>query len=338
MKAVILCAGTSTRTYPLTLTRPKPLLMLGEKTLLAHNLDQLQGIVTDVILIVGYLSSMIKKQFGKRYNNINIHYVEQKEQKGTGHALLQAQPYLREPFLVLMGDDLYFTEDLQKLSKQTGILVKDVKDPRRFGVITQYKGLLSGFEEKPDKPTSSLANTAAYCLSPAIFSLLEKLSPSPRGEIELPTAVLHLTKQHPVTIIEAKQWISIGYSWDLLQAAKILYPKGFIHPNAIIRGKVINSIIGDACIIDGNVNDSILFPSCIIAKGSIVNSSVLGEGVILEHSSIKSGEVTIQNNKLDQFGATIGDRTTLSKAQITAGSLIGPNKKLSGHISGVHYD
>ena len=86
MQAVILAAGKSTRTYPLTLTRPKPLLKAANKTILEHNLDNLNGIADEAILIVGYKKEMIRKKFGNNYNNIKIRYIEQKEQLGTGHA------------------------------------------------------------------------------------------------------------------------------------------------------------------------------------------------------------------------------------------------------------
>ena len=61
-QAVILAAGKSTRTYPLTLTTPKPLLKVGNKTLLEYNLDQLNGLVKEVIIVVGYKKSMLKKR------------------------------------------------------------------------------------------------------------------------------------------------------------------------------------------------------------------------------------------------------------------------------------
>ena len=53
MQAVILCAGKSTRTHPLTVAKPKPLLRVGNRTLLEHNLDALAGSVSEVILVVG---------------------------------------------------------------------------------------------------------------------------------------------------------------------------------------------------------------------------------------------------------------------------------------------
>ena len=109
MKAVVLAAGKSTRTYPLTLTRPKPLLEVANKPILQHNLESLSGLIDEVILVVGYRKEMIKERFGEEFNGIKLTYVEQKEQLGTGHALLHAEGYVSGRFLVLMGDDIYLS-------------------------------------------------------------------------------------------------------------------------------------------------------------------------------------------------------------------------------------
>ena len=81
MKAVIFAAGKSTRTYPLTLTRPKPLLPIANKPILAHQLDALAGLVDSVAVVVGYKAEMIHERFGDSYAGIAIEYVEQHEQQ-----------------------------------------------------------------------------------------------------------------------------------------------------------------------------------------------------------------------------------------------------------------
>ena len=60
MKAVIMAAGKSTRTNPLTMTRPKALLPVMNKPILQHNLENLDGLVDEAILIVGYRKEMIE--------------------------------------------------------------------------------------------------------------------------------------------------------------------------------------------------------------------------------------------------------------------------------------
>ena len=75
MKAVIFAAGKSTRTYPLTLTRPKPLLTVANQTLLEHQLNALEGTVEAVILVVGYRHEMIRERFGDAYRDTPLEYI-----------------------------------------------------------------------------------------------------------------------------------------------------------------------------------------------------------------------------------------------------------------------
>jgi len=86
MQAVMMVAGKSTRTYPLTLTRPKPLLPVANRPLICHSLDQMAGVFDEVILIVGYRQEMIRTLLGDEYRGIRLVYQEQKQQLGTGHA------------------------------------------------------------------------------------------------------------------------------------------------------------------------------------------------------------------------------------------------------------
>ena len=91
MQAVIMAAGKSTRTYPLTLTRPKPLLKIANRPILEHQLSALRGLVDEVLVIVNYRKEQITERFGNAFDGIPLRYVEQREQLGTGHAILQCK-------------------------------------------------------------------------------------------------------------------------------------------------------------------------------------------------------------------------------------------------------
>jgi len=97
-------AGKSTRTYPLTLTRPKPLLKVVNKPILAWHLDALRAVIDEAILVVGYRGDMVREAFGAAYNGLPLRYVEQTEQLGTGHAVLLCEPHIDGPFIAMNGD------------------------------------------------------------------------------------------------------------------------------------------------------------------------------------------------------------------------------------------
>src|SRR3989344_2763433 len=206
MQAVILAAGKSTRTYPLTLTRPKPLLKVGGKTLLEYNLDNLNGIVSQAILVVGYKKNMIKNYFGEKYKGIRIKYIEQKQQLGTAHAISVAELYIKDRFILMMGDDIYQRRDIQKCVKHRySILASRVKNPGNFGVISEKNSFMADFVEKPKKPKSNLANNALYSLDKKIFIYLRKTKKSKRREIELPDALKMLSEKNRIKVIKTKK-------------------------------------------------------------------------------------------------------------------------------------
>ena len=134
MKAVILAAGKSTRTYPLTLNIPKVLLKVAGKPLLQHNLELLKGLFSKVILVVGFKEEMIRETLGEEFLGIKIVYINQKDQLGTGHALLSAEKHLNQGrFIVMNGDDIYSRDDLEGVIKEgSSLLAHEVQDPQRF--------------------------------------------------------------------------------------------------------------------------------------------------------------------------------------------------------------
>ena len=341
MQAVILAAGKSTRTYPLTITRPKPLLKIANKTLLEHNLDSLMGIVSEAIIVVGYRKEMIKKRIGNSYRGIRIKYAFQKEQLGTGHALSIVKKYVKDKFLLMAGDDLYPKSALKRCSlKKYSIFACKVKNPENFGVILEKNGILSGFVEKPKKFIkfiSSLASTSLYSLDKKIFSYLEKVKKSERGEIELPDALKMLSKEEKVRVIKGTGWLPIGYPWDLLKA-DIIMRKGSnsIGKGSKIRGKVRNSSIGENCTILGDVSNSIIMDNSFIGKNSVIENSVIGNNVRFDGKiKSKNNAVSVVNGRkiaAGKFGAAIGGNVTAEAAVIEAGVKVWPGNNLNGRI------
>lgn len=334
MKAIILCAGSSTRTYPLTLTRPKPLLKIANKPLLAYNLEKLEGFIDEAILVVGYKKEMIKEHFGNRFNSIKIRYIEQKEQSGTGNALMQAKDITKGRFFVLMGDDLYPENGIKQCkSYRYSVLASKAENPENFGVYVVENSFVKNLVEKPKTFISNLANTGLYVLDEKIFEMLENLKKTERGEYELTDAVRIFAENFPVRCITTKEWIPIGYPWDLLNAdQKIRGKKNSIGKKTIIKGIVINSSIGNNCTIKGIVKNSLIMDNAIIDEDSVVEDSIIGENVYF-NGIIKSGENLTKeiNGKqilIKKFGAAIGDNVNAGNIQILPGTLICPGKEL----------
>ncbi len=198
MEAVLLAAGRGTRLLPLTAEVPKVMMDINGKPLMEIIINQLKSVgVTKIIIIVRHLKEKIINYFadGSKFG-VFIEYVDQKEMKGTGHAVLQAKDLIfEEKFLCLAADSLFETSLLERvLSHQSeGVLVcKDVQDPENYGVLNLDGILVKGIVEKPKEFVGSCANLSVYLFPKQIFSACSRLQPSSRGELEVTDAIQDL--------------------------------------------------------------------------------------------------------------------------------------------------
>jgi len=321
MQAIMMVAGKSTRTYPLTLTRPKPLLPVLNKPSIYYNLDQLVDIVQEVILIVGYRKDMIQETLGSNYKGIKLTYIEQKEQLGTGHAVLQAAHYVTDRCIVMNGDDLFAKSDIMKLLNfRYAALAMIVEDPSLYGVYqVNDEGIVLNLVEKPRENIGNLANVGCYLFDSSIFNELEKTPLSERGEIELTSAVLSIAKQHPFQVISLKEyWLPTGYPWDLLKTQTYFFEHNFDH---IIDGRMEYSVVLNGTLQLGH--DSIIHENVTI-EGPVC----IGSNCVIGKSSKVGPYTTIGNN------TQIGTRCQIENSIIMGSGKIGNLCKISHSVLG----
>jgi glucose-1-phosphate thymidylyltransferase len=136
MRAIIPVAGFGSRLRPHTYTLPKVLLNVAGKPIIGHILDHIIAAGFDeATIIVGYLGEMIRDYVRSEYR-IKFDFVEQEERGGLAHAVyLAKESFASGPFLIILGDTI-FDVDLKPVihGKNTAIGVKQVEDPRRFGI------------------------------------------------------------------------------------------------------------------------------------------------------------------------------------------------------------
>jgi bifunctional UDP-N-acetylglucosamine pyrophosphorylase/glucosamine-1-phosphate N-acetyltransferase len=218
MQAVILAAGKGTRMRPLSSKLPKPLLQVGGQRILEHTIDQLRGIVEEVILVVGYRGKLIQKSFRHNYRGMKVIYAWQKEQLGTGDAALKALPYLHGPFLLLYGDDMYYRSDILEVIKYCpSLLVGKTNNASQFGVVQTKGKWVHSIVEKPKNPRSNFVNAGVYFLDPSIFRI--KLKKSKRGEYEFTDYIKNLLKKGKrIAFYAADRWQPITTPENLREA------------------------------------------------------------------------------------------------------------------------
>ena len=370
MKAVILAAGKSTRMRPFTVDKPKQLLPILDKTLIQRSIESLKGVVDEAVIVVGYCKEQIINRLGNNYQNIKIKYVEQKEQKGTGHALLQAKPELKGKFLLLNGDDLYSNKDINSCVKHDlCVLAKKVNDPEKWGVFNVEKGILKGVEEKPQKPRSNLANTGCYVLDDRIFQYLQKIRPSQRGELEVTSALNEMCKEHKIFVEEVRDyWLPIGYPWHLLEANVFFLHKiakssikGKIERNVTVKGVLVlgkGSIIKSGTYVEGPVwigNDCEIGPSAYLRKDTILldqvrtraeiidsllmngvtakHDSYIGHSVVGENCNIGAGTITADYRHDGKNNMTLISGIKVDTGRRKLGAFIGDKVRTGIHTS-----
>lgn len=239
-KAVIPAAGLGTRMLPATKSQPKEMLPIYDRPTLQYIVEEaVDSGIQDILIVTGRNKVSIEDHFDRSIemeleleasgkeeelalvrhisNMANIHYVRQKQPLGLGHAILCAKSFVgKEPFAVLLGDDIVHTEKVPCLKqlincydhhKATILGVQEV--PRE--VVNKY-GIVSGValserlyevEDLVEKPSieeapSRIAILGRYIIEPEIFEILEK---TPRGvgnEIQLTDALKTLVKTRPM--------------------------------------------------------------------------------------------------------------------------------------------
>ena len=179
MKAVILAAGEGRRLRPFTETMPKVMLPVANKPILEYVVDAVKNCgIDEIILVVGYKKEVIMEYF-EGYDGVKLSYVVQDKQLGTAHALLQAEDFLKNNFIVLSGDNIIDQRSILKLinsSSLYSVLIKKHPHVSKYGAVFLDKNRLKRIVEKPSVEKTSLISTGIYKFPISVFDVIEKLS------------------------------------------------------------------------------------------------------------------------------------------------------------------
>lgn len=219
---MILAAGLGTRMGELTKERPKPLLTVENKTLLERNFLALPSEIDEVVLVVGYLKDQVMAVVGREFSGKKVSYVVQEELKGTGHALFLCKNSLRDRFLVLMGDDLYRKEDLEKLvSCPIGLLAYELPEETPANdswaeVRLKKSGKVLKIVERQPGKKGMLVNCGAYVLDHSYFDYPLIPAGNKTSEFGLPQTMMQMVKAgDEMSIVKANWWHRVTAPEDL---------------------------------------------------------------------------------------------------------------------------
>jgi glucose-1-phosphate thymidylyltransferase len=313
MKVIIPLAGFGTRLRPHTYSKPKPLINVAGKPVLGHLLDKLAGLkVEEYIFVVGYLGDQVEDYVNAEYH-LPARFVEQKEMLGQAHAIWLTRDYLDEgPVFVLFVDTL-FEADLSTLDAPGAdavIFVKEVEDPRPFGVVTlNGDSYISGFVEKPTTMDNRLAVIGLYYFKNGrrLIDAIQKLMDNKmmtRGEYFLADAMQLMVQEGMKFRIEpVSVWLDCGRPDTVLETNRyllqnsrdnsaefsnrrdiIIVPPVNIHPSAQISQSVIGPYVTIAanCIISNSFLRDTIVDEGAVCRDTLMEQSLVGRNARVE--------------------------------------------------------
>jgi mannose-1-phosphate guanylyltransferase len=336
MKAVILVGGEGTRLRPLTFNTPKAMVPILNRPFLEHLLLYLaKHGISDVILAMGYLPDPIQRSLGNgSHLGINITYLLEDSPLGTAGAVKNAEPSLKESFVVFNGDiltEIDLTDMIKRhreINPEVSIALTPVEDPTIYGVVeTDAKGLVKSFVEKParEEVTTNMINAGIYILEPGVLEYIPAETRCMFENYVFPT--LLKTGKSILSYPSEAYWIDIGTPEKYLKAHHDLLSRcgdetvrtqgeSRIHSTARIEGP---ALIGEGCLIaeDARIKGPVVLgPGCQIGRGVVVEGAVLWEGVMV-------GEETVIRNCMIGSHAHVG-----SHCQILDDCVVGDDVKI----------
>ena len=320
MKALLLAGGFGTRMRPLTLTRPKHLLPIGNVPHIQHVFDLLQRIgVNDVVLTTSYLAEAFARTVedaGRR--GLTLEVAHEEVALGTAGAIRNAAPVLGEDRFMVLNADVLTDANLKELvsfhenaGAEASIMLTRVDDPSAFGVVpTDESGRVLGFIEKPprDEAPTDLINAGVYVMEP---SVLERIPPGREHSAERALFPELVEAGSLYAMRLDGYWMDVGTPEKYLRANRDAL-EGRLHgvdvvaldPTAEVdsEARLSSSCIGAGCHIEAGaeVSGSVLLNGVRVGRDARIADSIVGE-----RATIGAGA--------DIVGETLADETTVDQ-------------------------
>ena len=196
MRGVVLAGGLGSRLLPLTKVTKKHLLPIYDQPMIYYPIQALANAGVDEIMLVtgGNSAGDFLRLLGngKDFGLKRLNYSYQEGEGGIADALRLAEHFVDgESVCVILGDNIIegniapAADAFRTQRKGAKILLKEVKNPQRFGVPILEGNRVVKIEEKPANPRSSYAVTGMYFYDAQVFDIIKTLKPSGRGELEI---------------------------------------------------------------------------------------------------------------------------------------------------------
>jgi len=331
MRIIVPMAGMGKRMRPHTLTTPKPIIPVAGKPIVQHLVEDIIRMcnqkVEEIAYVVGHFGKEAEDNLIKIAESLGakgtIHY--QDTPLGTAHAILCAQSALKGPVVVAFADTL-FSADFRMDEDCDGVIwVKQIEDPRQFGVVKTTKdNVITDFVEKPKDFVSDLAIIGIYYIKDgenlkAELQYLIDNNILDKGEYQLTNALENMkTKGLKLKAGQVDEWLDCGNKdatvYTNKRVLELKYPNNHIAKTATLT----NSVVIPPCFIGENVTleNAVVGPFVSVGSNSSINSSVVRNSIVRENTSIQ--DAGIDNSLIGNYvqyrqqlrDLSMGDYTT----------------------------
>ena len=199
-----------------------------------HSVKQLTAAgINDILIVTNaeYVGDFVKVLGSGKDFSCEFTYCVQEEAKGIAHALALAEGFAAgDRIVVLLGDNIFehsiqhVFSDFQEQQVGARVLLKQVDDPKRYGVaVLNGNHQIVEIEEKPIHPKSDYAVVGVYFYDSLVFDIIRTIEPSARGEYEI-TSVNNIyidRGQLEYSLVEG-EWVDAGTFDSLTEAHRIL--------------------------------------------------------------------------------------------------------------------
>ncbi len=223
---VIMAGGRGTRLEPFTKVLPKPLMPIGDKTVVDHIIDNFRAYgISEFYLTIHHMSKIIRAYFEEKEPDYSLVFAEEDEPKGTAGSLKLLADKLNKPFFVSNCDIIIEADyaDLHSFHKTNGYDITLVASAKQFNIpygICELNGMgsLDRIKEKPEY--NFLVNTGLYVLNPDVLELI------PDNKLFHITHLIDKIKKNKGTIgvypVSEKAWIDVGQWAEYRKALKMI--------------------------------------------------------------------------------------------------------------------
>ncbi len=331
MKAIIMAGGYATRLWPITKTKAKPLLPLGKKNIIDLIYEKVKPFGFEIIVSTNL---RFKEDFERWAADKDVELIienttREEEKLGAVRALHEIAKDIDDDILVVAGDNVFsfgleaFLRKFEELKKPLIALfdVGDVELAKRYGIAELNGDKIVSFEEKPEKPKSTLAGIGIYALDKESKDMLGDYVKGERKD-NLGDFISWLCERTDVYGFSFEgNWHDVGSPDSYLEAFKI-YLRNYvsedveidktskiidpvvIEDNVVIKKRSIigpYAYIGRNCVIEASdISDSVIFSDVILKKVKIWRSIIdenceirnieLSSSIIGGHAKIQRGE------------------------------------------------